>query len=85
MSVLSKSMNDKHTFLKHAKPLKGVSMKHDNDLTMLQQKNRQHLSADFDALKSKRHKPVYQGSSLSAMLTGYAPVKVMLQPELQML
>jgi len=30
----------------------------------LQQKQRQDMSADFDTLKSKGHKPFYRGSSL---------------------
>ncbi len=62
--VLFKSMNDKHAFLKHAKHLKEVSLRYDDDLTRLQQKQRQDMSADFDTLKSKGHKPFYRGSSL---------------------
>ncbi len=46
-------MNDKHTFLKHAKHLKEVNLRYDYDLTRLQQKQRQDMSADFDTLKSK--------------------------------
>jgi hypothetical protein len=62
--VQFRSMNDKHTFLKHAKHLKEVSLRYDDDLTRLQQKQRQDMSADFDTLKSKGHKPFYRGSSL---------------------
>ena len=57
-------MEDKHTFLKHAKHLKEVNLKYDDDLTRLQQQQRQDMSADFDILKSKGHKPFYPGSSL---------------------
>ncbi len=46
------SMDDKHTFLKHAKHLKEVNLRYDDDLTTLQQKQRQDMSADFDTLKS---------------------------------
>ena len=61
-----KSMSDKHTFLKlkHAKHLKEVSLRYDDDLTRLQQRQRQGMAADFDTLKSKGHKPFYKGSSL---------------------
>jgi len=62
--VLFRSMNDKHTFLKHAKHLKEVNLRYDDDLTRLQQKQRQDMSAGFDTLKSKGHKPFYRGSSL---------------------
>ena len=46
-------MNDKHTFLKHAKHLEEVSLRYDNDLPRLQQKERQDMSANFDTLKSQ--------------------------------
>jgi len=62
--VLFKSMDDKHTFLKHAKHLKEVNLRYDDDLTRLQQKQRQDMSADFDTLKSNGHQPFYRGSSL---------------------
>ena len=58
------SNNDKHAFLKHAKHLKEIGFRYDDDLTRLQQKERQDLSADFNTLKTKGHKPVYRGSSL---------------------
>ena len=57
-------MDDKHTFLKHVKHLKEVGLRYDDDLTRLQQKQRQDLSADFNTLKSTGHKPIYRGSSL---------------------
>ncbi len=59
-----KSMDDNHTFLKHAKHLKEVSLRYADDLTRLQQQERQDMSADFDTLKSKDYKPYYKGSSL---------------------
>ncbi len=62
--VVFKSLDDKHTFLKHAKHLKTVSLRYDDDLTRLQQQQRQDMAADFDTLKSKGHKPYYGGSSL---------------------
>ncbi len=62
--LVFKSMTDKHAFLKHAKHLTEVSLRYDDDLTRLQQKQRQDMSADFDTLKSKGHKPFYRGSSL---------------------
>ena len=55
--------NDKHTFLKRAKHLKEVGLRYDDDLTRLQQSQRQHLQADFNILKTKGHKPFYRGSS----------------------
>ena len=57
------SMKDKHTFLKHAKHLKEVGLRYDDDLTRLQQKQRQDLSEDFNTLKSNGHHPFYKGSS----------------------
>ena len=56
--------NDKHAVLKHAKHLKQVSVRYDDDLTRLQQKQRQDMATDFDTLKSKGHKPFYRGSLL---------------------
>ena len=58
------SLSDKHTFLKHAKHLKEIILRYDDDLTRLQQRQRQDMAADFDTLKSKGHKPFYRGSSL---------------------
>ena len=58
------SMSDKHIFLKHAKHLKEVNLRYDDDLTRLQQRQRKDMAADFDTLKSKGHKPFYRGSSL---------------------
>ena len=58
------TMSDKHVFLKHAKHLKEVGLRYDDDLTRLQQKQREDMSADFSTLKSKGHKPFYRGSSL---------------------
>ena len=58
------SVNDKHTFLKYAKHLKDVGLRYDDDLTRLQQQQRQDLSADFDTLKTKGHKAFYRGSAL---------------------
>ena len=55
---------DKHFFLKHTKHLKEVSLRYDDDLTRLQQSERQDLSADFNILRTKGHKPFYRGSSL---------------------
>ncbi len=57
-------LGDNHTFLKHAKHLKGVNLRYDDDLTRFQQRQRQDMAADFDTLKSKGHKPFYRGSSL---------------------
>ena len=67
---------DKHFFTKHAKHLKEVGLtkhamhlkevglRYDDDLTRLQQSERQDLSADFNILRTKGHKPFYRGSSL---------------------
>ena len=57
-------VTDKHAFLKNVKHLKQVSVRNDNDLTRLQQKQRQDMAAAFDTLKSKGHKLFYRGSSL---------------------
>jgi len=62
--LVFKSMDDKHTFLKHAKHLEAASLRYDDDLTRLQQQQRQDMAADFDNLKSKGHKPFYRGCSL---------------------
>lgn len=51
------SMNDKHAFLRHAKHLKQVSIRYDNNLTKLQQRQKQDVAADFDTGKSKGHQP----------------------------
>ena len=59
-------MNDKHLFLKHAKHVTEVGLRYDDDLTRLEQKQRQDLSGDFNTLKSKGHKPLYKGSSLTS-------------------
>ena len=58
------SLEDKHAFLKHAKALKEVGLRYDDDLTRLQQNQRSNLSADFNVLKPKGLKPFYRGSSL---------------------
>ncbi len=59
-----KSMSDKQTFLKHAKHLKQVNLRYDDDLPRLQQRRRQEMAIDFESLKSKGHKPFYRRSSL---------------------
>ena len=41
---------------------KGISV--DDDLTRVQQQERQGLSDDFSGLKSKGHKPFFRGSEL---------------------
>ncbi len=56
---------DKHLFLKYVKELRqrgGVRC--DDDLTKLQQKERQELSADFETLKQKGHQPFFRGAVL---------------------
>ena len=55
---------DKHFFLKHAKHLREIGVRYDDDLTRLQQSERKDLSADFNILRTKGHKPFYIGSSL---------------------
>ncbi len=62
--IYFKSLTDKHTFLKHAKHLKEINLRYDDDLTRSQQRQRQDMAAEFDTLKSKGHKPFYRGSSL---------------------
>ena len=54
----------KHFFLKHAKHLREVGLRCDDDLTRLQQSERQDLSADFNIIRTKGHKPFHRGSSL---------------------
>lgn len=56
VSLTFESMDNKHIFLKHAKNLKGVGLRYSTTA------KRQDLSADFDNLKSKGHKP-YRGPS----------------------
>ena len=58
------TMDEKHLFFSHAKLLKPTGVKWDDALTRQQQKERQSLSADFQALKSKGHTPFYRGSVL---------------------
>ncbi len=41
------SLSDKHAFLKHAKHLKEVNLRYDDDLTRFQQRQRQDMAADF--------------------------------------
>ena len=62
--VQFRSTNDKHAFLKHAKHLKDVRVRYDDDLLRLQQQQRQDMATDFDTLKSKGHTPFYRGSPL---------------------
>ena len=50
--VQFRSTNDKHAFLKHAKHLKDVRVRYDDDLLRLQQEQRQDMATDFDTLKS---------------------------------
>ena len=62
--VIFDTKKDKHFFIKHAKHRKEVGLRYDDDLTRLQQSKRQDLSADFNILRTKGHKPFYRGSSL---------------------
>lgn len=57
------TMDDKHTFLKHAKELK-PGIKWDDYLTRQQQKERQVLAADLHALRTKGFRPFFRGSQL---------------------
>ena len=58
------TQDEKHLFLKHAKVLKPTGVKWDDYLTQQQQKERQGLSADFQALKTKGYTPFFRGSVL---------------------
>ena len=62
--VCFKTLDSKHEFLKIAKDLRPGGIRLDDDLTRLQQQEREQLSADFNSLKSKGHKPFFRGSSL---------------------
>ena len=64
VGMIFDTKNDKHTFLKHAKHLKEVGLRYDDDLTRLQQSQRQELSTDLDTLKTNGYKPLYRGSAL---------------------
>ena len=60
---LEHSAHSKHEFLKIAKDLRTKGIRCDDDLTRLQQQEREQLSTDFNTLKSKGHKPFFRGSS----------------------
>ena len=62
--VCFKTLDSKHEFLKLAKGLRSHGIRCDDDLTRLQQQEREQLSTDFNTLKSKGHKPFFRGSSL---------------------
>ena len=50
--------------MKYAKTLRQGGIRCDDNLTRLQQQERQGLSEDFSALKAKGHKPFFRGSEL---------------------
>ncbi|DBA68217.1 TPA: hypothetical protein ACH3X2_013834 [Trebouxia sp. C0005] len=58
------SMEDKHQFLQLSKPLRESGLRLDDWLTEQQQKERDALNADFQALKGKGYKPFFRGSVL---------------------
>ena len=58
------TMDDKHTFLKHAKQLKPAGVKWNDYLTRQQQKERQGLTTDFQTLQRQGFKPFFRGSQL---------------------
>ena len=56
--------DQKHSFLKNAKLLRQTGVRFDDDLTKLQQKERQALSADFSTLKENGQIFFFRGSTL---------------------
>ena len=58
------SIEDKHEFLQLSKQLRQSGLRLDDWLTEQQQKERDTLSADFQALKGKGYKPFFRGSVL---------------------
>ncbi|KAL8987771.1 MAG: hypothetical protein Q9169_008653 [Polycauliona sp. 2 TL-2023] len=59
------TIQEKHEFLKIAKDLRtSKGIRCDDDLTRLQQQQREDLSADFQTLKSKGYTPFLRGSQL---------------------
>ena len=65
VSMVFNINNNKHTFLEHAKHLQEAGVRYDDHLTRLQQSERQDLSADFNILNTRGHKPFYRGCSLN--------------------
>ena len=58
------TLSGKHLFLKYAKTLRQAGFRVDDDLTRLQQKERESYGADFQTLKSKGYIPFFRGSQL---------------------
>ena len=58
------TMFHKHAFLAYAKDLRQAGIRVDDDLTRLQQQQRQDLDCDFKILKAKGCKPFFRGSQL---------------------
>ena len=58
------TVDEKDTFLKHAKQLKPARIKWDDYLTRQQQEEQPALTADFQTLRDKGYKPFFQGSQL---------------------
>ncbi len=57
-------MEDKHKFLQLSKLLRQSGLRLDDWLTQRQQKGRDTLNDDFQALKGKGYKPFFRGSVL---------------------
>lgn len=58
------SLNAKHDFLRWSKDFRAVGVRLDDDLTRLQQQQRQALNDDFQLLKNKGCKPFFRGAQL---------------------
>ena len=58
------AMYQKHAFLAYTKDLRQAGIRVDDDLTRLQQQQRQDLDGDFKILKAKGCKPFFRGSQL---------------------
>ena len=64
MRITFHAMWQKHTFLAYSKDLRQAGIRVDDDLTRLQQQQRQDLDGDFKILKAKGCKPFFRGSQL---------------------
>ena len=58
------SLSDRHDFLKYASQFRPVGIRLDDDLTRLQQQQRQAWNDDFQLLKAKGCKPLCRGAWL---------------------
>ena len=64
MRIVFRSADVKHVFLSNTIAIRQSGVRIDDDLTRLQQQERQTLDSDFRQLKAKGYKPFFRGSQL---------------------